>query len=135
MNLISIYNRYRNLILYILIGFLGAAVDYTSFVILYNFFQLDKQIAQIVAAHLGFINNFIFNAIINFKAKTRLILRFLSYYFSAIVGIILRATALFIFTDKLNFNTNLVQFLAMGFVVTAQFIFNKYITFHKKINE
>ncbi|MCL2519439.1 MAG: GtrA family protein [Spirochaetaceae bacterium] len=131
-----LYQRYRSLILYIMIGISGLIIDYAGFVILYNILNINMQIAQIIAAHLGFISNFILNAFINFKATNRLGLRALSYYLTSWAGIGIRALSLFIFVTLLSFNTNAVQFLTMGAVVAGQFTFNKYITFRKaKIKE
>jgi putative flippase GtrA len=128
------YKKHRHFLLYVTIAALGVLLDYGSFLVLFNLFSVDKQIAQIIGAHIGFINNFLWNAFLNFKQTDRLALRFLGYYFTSLAGIGLRAIVLFIFVDKIGFNANSVQFFAMAAIALLQFAFNKAVTFRASKN-
>jgi putative flippase GtrA len=123
------YNKHRHFIVYVAIGLIGVAIDYGLFLLLYNIFNLNMHLSQIISAHIAFVNNFIFNAFFNFKQSDKLLWRFASYYFTSIVGMLLRDLALFIFVQNLLFNANIVQLFAMASVVVLQFTFNKMITF------
>ena len=54
---------------YFIIGLTGAALDFFSFALLYNFFMVGEVIANIVSSFLGFNNNFFLILIFNLKTK------------------------------------------------------------------
>ena len=138
----SIFSRLRNLasnqrelILYCFIGCTGVAIDYLGFLILTNWTTLHYQVANAISVSLGILNNFFWNAHANFKVRSRLLLRFLSFYSVGLLGLGISATLLYLFVECWRWNIVLSKCLAIFFVTMVQFTLNKFITFRKGDND
>ena len=128
----ELYIKYRQFIVYSIIGASGAGLDIIVFLVLFNVFKIDKTVATIISTSLGIINNFVLNVLFNFKIKENLFKRFISFYSVGLVGLGLTVVLLYVFVDIFKFNTNLVKFISIFFVVLVQYNLNKKISFRNK---
>lgn len=119
----------RNIILYGLIGISGVILDIIFFAVLFNVFNVQKEVANIISTSIGITNNFILNTIFNFKVKDKFARRFVTFYFVGITGIILTNILLFIGTDNLGINANIIKILSLPIVFMTQYFINKKLTF------
>ncbi|MFW5719728.1 MAG: GtrA family protein [Candidatus Dojkabacteria bacterium] len=129
----EIKNR-RTFIIYAIIGMSGVILDYLLFLVLFNVAGINEIIATIISTSAGIVNNFIWNALVNFKVRDRLLRRFFLFYAVGGVGIALTAGILYIFSGRLGFDVNLVKLLSIVIVVIVQYNLNKYVSF-KSITE
>lgn len=142
----SIFSRYRNFILYILIGFTGLTLDFITFVILTRYLGLHEQIVNPISMSVGITNNFFLNAFFNFKKTDSLFKRYISFYLVGVIGIFISAWFLWFFNDFLGNNVQAIldgalpflrqyriEFVkAVSIIVIAiiQFFMNKRISFN-----
>lgn len=125
----NLYNKHRNLVLYGIIGSSGALLDYIAFIVLYNFVGLDPMLATTISISLGIINNFILNALFNFKTKSHLLSRFASFYAIGILGILLSIALIYLLHHQLGIDANIAKLISIPIVVIMQYILNKHFTF------
>lgn len=125
----ALARRNRQFILYVIIGCSGVMLDVIVFLILFNWFLIDKNIATIISTFVGMTNNFIWNSLFNFKITTNPFRRLLQFYAVGSVGIVLTIGLFRLFTDTLGADANMVKIGSLIVVLTVQFILNKYWTF------
>jgi putative flippase GtrA len=126
-----LYLKHRHFILYVMVALVGIAVDVGCFNFCHWVLGFNERWSQFIGANLGLINNFILNALFNFKTTNKIAFRFLSYYGINFIGMLIRDQLMLLFALKLGFNASLVQLVALAFVSLAQFVANKFITFRR----
>lgn len=128
---LKLFKKYRNFILYSLIGFSGVFIDMITFLILFNLLNIDKNISTTISTSLGITNNFILNAVFNFKVKDKIFIRFITFYGVGMVGLVLTLVIFYIFVDVLKLNANIVKAGSIIIVVIVQYTLNKKLSFKK----
>ncbi len=123
--------KYRELILYCMIGCTGAALDFIVYASLTRFAHVHYQWANLISVSFGIINNFFLNARFNFRTRDRLLLRFASFYLVGMTGWAISAGCLHLFIGILDFNEIAAKLLTIFIVTAIQFLMNKFITFKK----
>lgn len=86
-------------------------------------------VANIVSVSVGIVVSFILNRHFNFKVKDRVIVRFMSFLTIGIIGMLTSSALLYLFIDIVGIGNLMSKLTSIAFVVIAQFIANKYITF------
>ncbi len=129
----QLYRKYRNFILYSIIGVSGVAIDFVLFLILFNIFNFDKSLSTIVSTTAGITNNFIWNSVLNFKVKDRIISRFISFYGIGILGLTLTLVIFVVFVDLFTYNANFIKLISIIIVVIVQYTLNKNISFKENL--
>ncbi len=124
----SIFNKYRNLILYVFFGVAAVLIDYGVFFVL-EFFDIipNPEISSIIGNVCGFIFTFTTNTFLNFKKSNKIVRRFLSYALVCILGA--GVSTLLIYLLKSYINLYILKIGVMGVVCILQFILNKFITY------
>lgn len=131
MNLKDIYSRFRNLILYGIIGGLCAALDFGVYTALCHFDIMPYLWANIISIHVGIFMSFILNRSINFKVKDKTTQRFLSFYAVGLTGLGISELMLYLMVTIGGMNELLSKLISIIVVALIQFILNKFITFRK----
>jgi putative flippase GtrA len=126
-------SRYKQFIVYSLIGFSGVLIDLTLFYLLFSIFQIEKNTANILSTTTGITNNFLWNAFSNFKVTDKLAKRFLSFYTVGIIGILITMLIFYMFVDIFKFDTFLVKTASIFIVVFVQYNLNKTISFKTNV--
>ncbi len=130
---------------YVLIGFTGLTLDFLSFILFVDVLQISEYIANPISMSIGIINNYIFNALINFKIKDGLFRRFLYFYSIGIIGIILSQLFIFLvhdiifmkiinisFAGFLSIELLITKALSIVFIAIIQYLLHKKFTFKQK---
>lgn len=125
----NIVSRHRELILYAVIGATGALLDFFVYLLLVGQLGIDPVMATMLSVSVGIINNFVLNAFLNFRVRTRLWMRFISFYTIGLIGVALSALIIWIFTDVVDIGGFWAKVVSIPPTVIGQFIANKYITF------
>lgn len=131
MNLKDNYSRFRNLILYGIIGGLCAALDFGVYTALCHFDIMPYLWANIISIHVGIFMSFILNRSINFKVKDKTTKRFLSFYAVGLTGLGISELMLYLMVTIGGMNELLCKLISIVVVALIQFILNKFITFRK----
>ena len=108
----EVYSRFRNLILYGIIGGFCAALDFGMYTVLCYWDFMPYLWANIISIHIGIFTSFVLNRSFNFKVKDKVTTRFLS--------------------SKGGWNEIVCKLISIVVVALIQFLLNKYITFRNK---
>ena len=127
----ELFVKYRQLIMYCMIGCTGATLDFVVYALLANVFVMHYQTANFLSVSFGIINNFFLNRQFNFKTKNRVLTRLFSFYVVGILGWALSALCLWLFVEKICLDALVAKLGTIFFVIVVQFSLNKCITFRK----
>ena len=128
----ELYSRFRELILYGVIGGLCAALDFGLYTLLSLW--IPYLWANIISVHAGIFASFYLNRNFNFKVKDKTTVRFASFYVVGLSGLALSELLLFLLAEKGGWDHLLTKLLTVIVVAIYQFLLNKYITFKKTEN-
>lgn len=115
----------RSLVLYAVIGLSGVTLDYLLFLLLFNVAGLHEQIANAVSTTAGIVNNFTLNALLNFRTRDRLLVRFARFYAVGLTGIALTFVLLQVFSGFLGVDPNIVKAGSLPVVLLCQYTINR----------
>ena len=131
MTIRELYNRFRNLILYGIIGGCCAALDFGIYTALCYWDVMPYLVTNIISIHVGIFTSFVLNRSINFKVKDKVTMRFLSFYAVGLTGLGISELMLYLMVTVGGLNQVLCKLLSIVVVALVQFLLNKYITFRK----
>ena len=127
MSLRELFFRYRNFLLYAIIGGFCAALDFAVYSVLC--FILPYLWANVISTHCGIFCSFLLNRQFNFKVKNKTVIRFLSFYIVGLIGLGISSLLLYLLVDIASLNELVCKLLTIVLVAIIQFILNKFITF------
>lgn len=123
----------RTLLLYGLIGLSGATLDVIIFALLVHLGHMNPVIATIISTSGGIANNFVLNALFNFRKRDHLLWRFVSFYTVGAAGLIASALMLLIASDIFSADPTWVKLLSIPPIVLGQYLLNKHVSFSDRI--
>lgn len=126
-----LYSRFRNLILYGIIGGFCAALDFGVYTALCYFDIMPYLWANIISIHVGIFMSFFLNRSLNFKVKDKAAQRFLSFYAVGLTGLGISEGMLYLMVTKGGWNEIACKLVSIVVVALIQFLLNKFITFRK----
>ena len=126
-----IYNKFRNLILYGIIGGISSGLDFLVYFLLVNIVGVHYLIANTCSILIGITTSFTLNRHYNFKVKDKTKRRFAIFLCVGLAGLLLSSLILYVCIQQLKLDELLSKLLSIVFVVIMQFIINKNITFKK----
>lgn len=128
----NIYTRFRNLILYGVIGSCTAFLDFIVYTMLTSGLEVHYLIANCISVVIGITTSFILNRYYNFKVKDKPLIRFFSFFAVGVLGMILSNFILYVSVEEYGFSKIVSKLLSIIFVVFFQFLLNKFVTFRIK---
>ena len=136
MNMIAaLYLKFRNLILYGIIGCFTSVADFVVFTLLSKYVGLYYLWANCISVLVGISTSFFLNRAYNFKVKDNTIRRFSVFLTVGLCGLMLSNLILWVGIDKMGGSNSLVKLLSIVLVVFFQFLLNKYVTFRVKSHD
>ena len=132
LGLSRLYQRFRNLILYGIIGSFTSALDFAVFTMLSKYIGIHYIVANCISVLIGISISFALNRSINFKVKDKTGKRFLIFLTVGVCGLLLSNVILYVGIDMLSGDELIVKLASIVLVVGFQFILNKFITFKEK---
>ena len=125
----KLYNRFRNLFLYGIIGGFCAALDFGVYTLLCYFDIMPYLWANVISIHVGIFTSFLLNRSINFRVRDNVAARFLSFYVVGLTGLGISELMLYLMVTVGGWNEVLCKLISIVVVALVQFLLNKYITF------
>lgn len=131
----EILKKYRELILYGLIGGCCATLDFIVYTCVLWVTKGDYLLfANCIGVVTGIIASFTLNRQYNFKVKDKTRQRFAIFFTIGMLGLLISSVMLYALVELSGFNELYAKLLTIVVVSLIQFILNKTITF-KKENE
>jgi dolichol-phosphate mannosyltransferase len=114
----------RHFIVYCVIGVSGVSLDMALFWLLVTYAGLHYEIAHFFGVSLGITNNFLWNALVNFKVKDRLLARYAQFYGVGMVGMATGGALLWLFVELGHVPVMASKGLVVFFVTVLQYSLN-----------
>lgn len=130
--IIKLYRKFRNLILYGIIGCFTSSLDFAVYTILTNFCGVFYLISNCISVLIGITTSFLLNRTYNFKVKNKTGQRFVIFLGVGLMGLCLSNVILWVCIERLLLNKVISKLASIVLVVFFQFLLNKYITFRHK---
>ena len=130
----QLYSRFRNLILYGIIGGFCSALDFGVYTALCYFDIMPYLWANIISIHVGIFTSFVLNRSLNFKVIDKTTQRFLSFYTVGLTGLGISELMLYLMVTLGGWNELICKLVSIVVVALIQFVLNKFITFRKTQN-
>ena len=131
----KMWRKYRQLIVYCLIGCTGATLDFLIYLALTALAGFHYQLANFLSVSFGIVNNFFLNFYFNFTTRDRMLLRLLSFYLVGMFGCALSAGCLLVLVEMLEMSSACAKLGTIVVVTAMQFCLNKAITFRKESHD
>lgn len=128
----DLFKRFRNLILYGIIGAFCVTLDFAVYTLLCHFEILPYLWANVISIHVGIFTSFFLNRHFNFKVKDNTPQRFISFYTVGLAGLGISSLLLYLMVDIAHWNELVCKLITIVVVAFVQFLLNKYITFRIK---
>lgn len=125
----KLYAKFRNLILYGIIGTFTSSLDFGIFTILSKVVGINYLLSNCISVLVGITTSFLLNRNYNFKVKDKAVQRFSIFLTVGLLGLLLSNFILWFGIERLGGNKIIVKLASIGFVVFFQFLLNKFITF------
>ena len=126
-----IYRKFRNLILYGIIGSCTATLDFLIFTGLTQLLSVHYIIANIISCSAGILSSFLINRKYNFKVTDHTIRRMAIFFTVGIFGLFLSSVILHVCINSLCWDELISKLTSIVIVVIIQFFLNKYISFRE----
>lgn len=124
----SLYEKYRNMILYAFFGVAAALADYLVYSILVYTGVFDRpEICSLIGNACGFIFTFLTNTFLNFKKRDKFLQRFVSYALICCLGSLISTLLIYLFKELIN--VYVLKIGVMAVVCVFQYFMNKLITY------
>lgn len=125
----KLYGKFRNIILYGVIGCCSSGLDFLLYTLFVSVFSLHYLFSNCLSVLAGISTSFVLNRKYNFRVTDRTKRRFAIFLTVGLCGMMLSNVILYICIDLLHLDELLSKLLSIVLVVFMQFLFNKYITF------
>lgn len=127
----SLYSKFRNLILYGIIGCCTASLDFLIFTGLTQFTSIHYIIANVISCSTGILCSFLLNRKYNFKVTDHTMRRMVVFFSVGVFGLFLSSVILHFCIDDLHWGELISKLTSIVIVVIIQFFLNKYISFRE----
>ncbi len=128
--IIELWQTYRNVLLYGIIGISAVVVDFAFFLVFYNVFGITPVVATALSVSIAMVYAFVLNAVYNFKTKDRVQQRFFSYALVSIAGMG-ASMAVIQGLTWLQIDANLAKAVSLPPIVILQYLLNRHFTFQR----
>lgn len=127
-----VYYKFRNLILYGIIGSFTSFLDFCVFTLLASYAGIHYLVANCISVLVGITTSFLLNRSYNFRVKDKTKQRFAIFLTVGLCGLMLSNLILYIGIDMLHGEDVIVKLASIVLVVGFQFLMNKFVTFRVK---
>lgn len=127
--ILKLYSRFRNLILYGIIGSCASGLDFLLYTLFVKSFGWHYILSNCFSVLAGITTSFALNRTYNFKVKDKAKTRFAIFLTVGLCGMMVSNMILYICIDLMDWNKIISKLLSIVLVVVFQFVLNKYITF------
>ena len=122
----------RQFVIYGIIGASSALLDTLVFNVLFHVAGLNEYLANPLSVHCGIFMSFFLNRKYNFKKTDKVLKRFLLFYATGILGLLLSQGILWLGTVT-PFSVTIVKIASVLIVAVVQFLINRILAFSSSV--
>ena len=132
----DVYKKYKEVLLYLFFGGMTTVISIGSYSYCDVGLHIDPLVANIISWILAVLFAYVTNKIWVFSAQTygigELFLEMIHFFGGRLFTLVLEEVILFIFINKLHFNSILVKIAAQFMVLVLNYMISKLLVFRKK---
>lgn len=128
---IQLLSKFRELILYGIIGVFSSSLDFSVFSVLTGFFGFHYLFANSLSVVAGIGTSFALNRYFNFKVKDKPMQRFFIFLSIGLGGLCMSNIILWVAINRFHAAESISKLFSIAAVVAIQFTLNKFITFRQ----
>lgn len=133
--IMRVYVKFRNLILYGVIGTCTAMLDFLLFTALTRWADVYYIAANVVSCSLSILCSFLLNSKYNFRVTDHPVRRMVSFFSVGLAGLLLNSFVLHLCIVDLQWKNSVAKLTSIAITVIIQFLLNKFVTFRKPNKE
>lgn len=130
--IVRLINKFERIIIYGMIGGVAVVIDVGLFWLLDATTSMPVVLNNGISILAAMIYSFLMNAYFNFRERSKLLVRFVSFGFVTGVGFLISSLMLWTMSEVMGMNSVLVKNLTLPVVFIVQFTLNSKITFRTK---
>lgn len=134
----TIFDKYREQILYLFFGVLTTAVNFIIFAALYNLLSINYMVSNVIAWIFSVLFAFMTNRQYVFSAghadSRHIAKELLSFSLSRVFTLLVETMVLYLGASVLLINTNIIKITANIIVIVLNYILSKYLVFKGNSN-
>lgn len=131
----ELFNKYKEVINYLIFGVLTTIVNYVSYLILAKVFNVNYLASTVISQIISIIFAYVTNKIFVFESKTtntkELIKEMVSFFGFRLVSLLLDMAFMYIFVDILKLNDAIMKLVSNVLIVIVNYVFSKLFVFKK----
>lgn len=135
MKLKELYEKYKSIIKFGVVGCINTGVDFIAFTLLLSVFGIDKLACQVGGYSMGIINSFVLNKLWTFndkKEKTNTVAQFVKFVVTNIISLGISLVGLNILSNKLYINVYVSKVIVTLFLQIFNYVVYKVFIFKGK---
>ncbi len=131
----ELYNKYKEILMYLIFGVLTTVVNIVSYFLLARILHIDTVVSTVIALILSILFAYITNKIFVFESKTNtakeLLKEIISFFGCRAFTGVLDVAFMYITVDVFNLNDMIMKIISNIVVIVVNYIFSKLIIFKK----
>lgn len=134
--LISIYDKYKEAILYLVFGALTTLINILAYTLLTKVLKIDYMVSNVIAWIVSVIFAYITNKMYVFESNKKelntVLKEIFNFFFARLVSLGLDMLVMYIGCSLFTLNDIIVKILSNILVIIVNYFWSKYIIFKKK---
>lgn len=126
----SLFQQFREIIMYGVIGVICVLIDLCVYTVLFNLTD-NYLISNVLSVTIGILCSFTLNRAFTFKIKDRTIKRLITFFLVGMIGLGISSSILFVLIENMHTSEIVAKLIAIVVVSITQFLLNKFITFKR----
>ena len=129
------YKKYKEVINYLIAGFLTTMVAIISFEIFKNIFHIHYIISNILSWIVAVIFAYVINRRFVFNSKTtdkQKMKEFINFIACRIATLVIETAFMYLMVDIIKINADIAKLIAQFVTIVLNYVFSKFFTFKKK---
>lgn len=130
-----LYEKYKSIIKFGIVGCINTAVDFITFTLLLSALGMDKLVCQVGGYSMGIINSFVLNKLWTFndkKEKTNTAAQFVKFVIINLISLGISLVGLNILSNKLYINVYVSKVIVTLFLQVFNYVVYKVFIFKGK---
>lgn len=129
----ALFEKYRELILYVFFGGLTTLVDWASYWLMTDLLRVDYMAAAFLSQVIAILFAYVTNRRFVFESRARgvraVAVELVKFFGARGVSLLLNMLVMYVGVDLLHFNDKVIKVIASVLVVIANYIFSKLFVF------